>query len=262
MFKKIYVEITNICNLNCSFCAKTTRKKENITIDKFKILLKKLKGHTNYLYFHIMGEPTLHPNINELIDIASESFNINITTNGTKLDEISKNKNIRQINISLHSINENLKEHLEFIFKHSEILLKNNTIVNYRLWVKGNRYDEVVRILNEYYKVDVHNLKKKTIKKNLYIDYPQEFIWPSQNTLEYSGSCKGTIDHIGILVDGTVVPCCLDNEGIINLGNIYQQSLDEIIKSDKFQQINQGFKCNKRIHPLCKNCNFYTSKKL
>lgn len=262
MYKKIYVEITNVCNLNCPFCAKTTRKKEFISLNKFKILLKKLENHTKYLYFHIMGEPTIHPHINEFIDLASKKFKINITTNGTLLENISDNKNIRQVNISLHSIEKNTIEYLNYIFKHTEKLLNNNTIVNYRIWVKGKKYEEIVKTLNNYYNVDIFKLEKKTIKKNLYIDYPQEFKWPSlNNKIECSGSCKATIDHIGILVDGTIVPCCLDNEGIINLGNIYQQTIDEIKKSSVYKQINEGFKNNKKIHPLCKKCNFYTTKK-
>lgn len=263
MFKKIYVEITNICNLNCSFCVKNNRKKEYISIENFKILLEKLKGHTKYLYFHIMGEPTIHPHINELIDIASEHFNINITTNGTMLERISDNKNIRQVNISIHSINDNLENHLNYIFKHTEKMLKNNTIVNYRLWVKGPQYNKIIQIINNYYNVNILEVNKKTIKKNLYVDYPNEFEWPSlKSEAKYSGGCRGTIDHLGILVDGTVVPCCLDSEGVINLGNMYKNELEEIINSDKLIQIKEGFKQNKRIHPLCKNCNFYTNKKI
>jgi len=263
MFKKIYVEITNICNLNCPFCIKNKRKKEYISFDNFKILLDKLKGYTKYLYFHIMGEPTIHPEINELINYASQWFNINITTNGTKLELISDNKNIRQVNISIHSIMNNLEEQLNYIFFHTEKLLKNNTIVNYRLWVKGSQYSEIVKIINDYYDVNILEVNKKTIKKNLYVDYPNEFDWPNiKNEPIYSGGCKGTIDHIGILVDGTVVPCCLDSEGTINLGNIYEMSLDEIINSDKFIQIKESFKQNKRLHPLCKTCNFYENKKI
>jgi len=259
MFKKIYIEITNICNLNCSFCAKHNRQKEFLSKEKFKILLKKLEGYTKYLYFHIMGEPTIHPNINEFINLASEYFfNINITTNGTHLDIISDNKNIRQINISLHSINNNLEKYLYNIFENAEKLLKNNTIVNYRLWVKNDNYNKTIEIINKYYNLNVLNISNKKIKENLYIDYPNEFIWPNLNNKNnFDGHCKGTIDHIGILVDGTVVPCCLDNNGIIDLGNIYNKDLNEIIKDNKFKQLKDGFKQNKRIHPLCKKCNFY-----
>ena len=66
MFKKIYIEITNNCNLNCSFCIGNKRDKKFIAVEQFKVLLDKLDGFTKYLYFHVMGEPLLHPYINEL----------------------------------------------------------------------------------------------------------------------------------------------------------------------------------------------------
>ena len=106
MYKKIYLEITNNCNLKCDFCIKNTRSNKFMTTNEFNTILSKLKGHTNYLYFHVMGEPLLHPKINGFIDIASQDFKINVTTNGYLIDRIKNNKNIRQLNISLHSFNE------------------------------------------------------------------------------------------------------------------------------------------------------------
>jgi len=97
MYKKVYLEITNNCNLNCSFCIKNKRKPKYMSFDEFKIILEKLEKHTKFLYFHILGEPLLHPNINEYIDYASNKFNINITTNGYLIDRVKNNKNIRQI---------------------------------------------------------------------------------------------------------------------------------------------------------------------
>ena len=145
MFKKIYVEITNNCNLNCDFCIGNKRDKKFIDIDTFNTLLDKLDGYTNYLYFHVMGEPLLHPKINELIDIASKRFNINITTNGYLIDRIKDNKNIRQINISLHSndekYNTSLDDYMNKIFDSVDELSK-NTYVEYRMWV--NNVDNVV----------------------------------------------------------------------------------------------------------------------
>ena len=67
----------------------------------------------------------------------------------------------------------------------------------------------------------------------------------------------GCRTHIGILVDGTVVPCCLDSAGIINLGNVYKQDLNDIISSEIFNSLKKGFMENKKIHELCKKCNFY-----
>ena len=106
MYKKIYLEITNNCNLSCNFCAKNKRTKAFLDEEKFHIILDKIKPHTKYLYFHLMGEPLLHPKINEYIDYASKDFFINITTNGYLINKIKNNKNIRQLNISLHSFDE------------------------------------------------------------------------------------------------------------------------------------------------------------
>ena len=133
--KKVYIEITNQCNLSCSFCAKTKREKRFITKTDFEIILNKLTNYTEYLYFHILGEPLLHPNINELINIASKSYKINITTNGYLIKKIKDNKNIRQLNISLHSFNEKynktLDEYMEDIFNVADIL-KKYTFISYR----------------------------------------------------------------------------------------------------------------------------------
>ena len=99
MYKKVYIEITNNCNLSCDFCPHNKRKNEFITLDNFNIILDKLENYTKYLYLHVLGEPLLHPNINEIIDVASKRYKINITTNGYLIDKIKNNKNIRQINI-------------------------------------------------------------------------------------------------------------------------------------------------------------------
>ena len=105
-FKKIYLEITNICNLSCDFCIKNDRKIKILSFDEFKIIIEKIKNYTNYLYFHILGEPLMHHEINKFIDIASNKFKVNITTNGYFINKIINNKNVRQINISLHSYDE------------------------------------------------------------------------------------------------------------------------------------------------------------
>ena len=82
-FKKMYIEITNICNLNCIFCPKTLRKPKFMSCDEFKIIADKLKNYGDYIYLHVLGEPLLHPDIEKILSI-SESFNFKviITTNG------------------------------------------------------------------------------------------------------------------------------------------------------------------------------------
>lgn len=262
-FKKIYVEITNGCNLNCDFCIKNERTTKYISIDEFKTVLDKIKDYTDYLYFHVLGEPILHPNINELIDIASSNFKINITTNGYLIDRIKNNKNIRQINISLHSFSDkystNLKDYLDNIFNTVDILVKNNTYISLRLWVKNKYNNDIVDYINNRYNSNIdYNLENNKVSKNIFIDKFHTFIWPDKKNNYYSeiGTCYGLIDHIGILVDGTVIPCCLDSRGEINLGNIYKDSLEDILNGDRVNNMIKGFKSDKKCEELCKHCKF------
>ena len=260
-FKKIYIETTNLCNLNCDFCIKNRRKKEIVTIQNFKIILSKIKNYTNYIYLHILGEPLLNPKLNEFILLASnEGFNINITTNGYLIDKIKDNKNIRQVNISLHSFdvkyNVELKKYLNNIFDSVEKLIKNDTYVSLRLWVKNKYSEDIINEVNNYYKVNI--TKNTKIKENLFFNFEKQFIWPDLNNSYYneSGKCYGLTDHIGILVDGTIVPCCLDTLGIINLGNIFKEEIDEILNKKTVIKMIEGFKNNKKEMELCKHCNF------
>lgn len=260
-FKKIYIETTNLCNLNCDFCIKNRRKKEIMTIQNFKIILSKIKNYTNYIYLHILGEPLLNPKLNEFILLASnEGFNINITTNGYLIDKIKDNKNIRQVNISLHSFdvkyNVELKKYLNNIFDSVEELIKNDTYVSLRLWVKNKYSEDIINEVNNYYEVNI--TKNTKIKENLFFNFEKQFIWPDLNNSYYneSGKCYGLTDHIGILVDGTIVPCCLDTLGIINLGNIFKEEIDEILNKKTVIKMIEGFKNNKKEMELCKHCNF------
>ena len=262
MYKKVYIEITNTCNLSCDFCIKNKRNNKFMSINEFEIILKKLKGLTNYLYFHILGEPLLHPKINELIDLATNyGYKINITTNGYLIDKIIDNKNINMINISLHSYNEKynipLDSYLSNIFKVVDNLINNNTLVNLRLWVNNKYNNDIIKQINEYYYTNI-KLEKCTIKKNLYLDFNKNFIWPDLNNNYYNelGKCYGLITHFGILVDGTIIPCCLDSEGIINLGNIFNDNINEVLNSNRCINMINNFKNNKKVEELCKHCKF------
>ena len=262
-FKKIYVEITNGCNLNCDFCIKNKRISKFISIDDFKLLLNKINDYTDYLYFHVLGEPILHPSINELIDIASSNFKINITTNGYLLDRIKNNKNIRQLNISLHSFdykyNISLKDYLDNIFNTIDKLIKSDTYISLRLWVKNKYNKKIIDYINNRYNTNIkYDVEQHTINNKLFINNFHEFIWPDLNNNIYDeeGTCYGLIDHIGILVDGTIIPCCLDSRGDISLGNIYENSLEEILESDRVKNIINNFKNNRKCEELCKHCKF------
>lgn len=268
MYKKVYLEITNNCNLNCHFCPQNKRSAKNISLSELNIVLKKLEGVTEYLYLHVLGEPLLHPNIDEIIDIAANYFKINITTNGYLIKRIQDNKNIRQLNISLQSFNEinnkSLEEYMHDIFLAIE-LLKTHTYICLRLWIKNKNTEEILRYINNKYNKDIsyqNKLSNIKLEENVFLSFQEEFVWPNiKNDRKYlTGTCYALKDHIAILVDGSVIPCCLDSEGIIKLGNIYEDTIADIQSSDRYQKMLSSFKDNKKCEELCQTCNFINKK--
>lgn len=275
-FTKIYIEITNICNLNCSFCSKDNRKLEEMTPENFETILNKIKDYTKTIYLHVKGEPLLHSRLERILKLTKKyNLNIRITTNGTLLKEkihiLNKFDNIKQINISLHSENNKLS-YFEDIFYASNILANKIPII-YRIWTLNNyKLDKlstmIVDKIISYYKLD-KNFKEKVltnnnikIANNIYLDKDNKFTWPDnihENHNNY-GTCLGTKTHIAILVNGDVVPCCLDSKGLLKLGNIFQNNIEDILESNLFKIINHGFKENKLVCNLCKNCNFRLQK--
>ena len=255
-FKKIYVEITNICNLNCKFCSKDNKPKKEMTLLEFEHILKQIDTYTDYLYLHVKGEPLLHSKIGQIIDLCKKyNKQINITTNGTLIKQkLNILKNVRQVNISLHSLID--KSQLKSILECGSYLSNRGVQVVYRFWTNHNS-DLIKTVLNYYnYKKEISDNMK--LKNNLYLNKSFQFIWPSLNSniISKKGYCYGLNKHIGILVDGTVIPCCLDSSGIINLGNIYQEDLNDILNKDKTKKIINGFKNNELVDELCQKCDF------
>jgi len=261
MYKKIYLEITNNCNLDCSFCIKNNRDKKFLSLEEYKIILSKLESYTKYLYFHVSGEPLLHPNINELIDLGSKNYNINITTNGYLINRIIDNHNIRQINISLHSYSDKYNISLEsYLNNICNVIdnLSNNTYFSLRFWVNNLNNKKMIEYFNERYKTKIKLKNGFKVTNNVFISINKEFIWPDLNNDYYKeeGTCYALKDHIGILVNGDVIPCCLDANGIINLGNIFKEDLNNIINKRRYIDMLEGFKNNRKCEELCKKCNF------
>lgn len=265
LFKKIYLEITNSCNLKCKFCIRNNRKIEYISRDKYEYVINSIKGDTKEIYLHVLGEPLMHKDINYFIDYAyNNNLLVNITTNGYLIDRIENNKNIHRLNISLHSYssiyNIPIDIYLDKIFNVID-KIKDKTFITLRLWVKDNNSDYIVNYINKRYHTDINNMdinKKIKVTNNLIIDTFHEFIWPDLKNDYYSdvGTCYGLRNHLGILVDGTIIPCCLDSKGIINLGNIYKDNIKDIMNSERVLKMIEGFRNNHKYEELCRHCHF------
>ena len=274
MFKKIYIEISNICNLKCKFCPETNRKQESISIENFEEIIKKVHKYTNLVCLHVKGEPLIHNKLEDILLIL-EKYNLkaNITTNGTllkqKLKILKNSKLVRQINISIHSINQNENlgdKYLQDILESVDEL--NGKIISYRLWnlqnIKENDVnDNIIKTIEEYY--NLKNLKQELInndfikiKDNVFINQDTEFVWPDINkdSIIEKGKCLALKEQIAILVDGTVVPCCLDNNGDMPLGNILNETLEDILNKELSINIKKNFERGIITCKLCKTCGF------
>ncbi len=283
-FKKVYIEITNVCNLQCDFCPQTMRKPNFMGIEEFTHILSEIKGFTDYIYFHIKGEPLLHPDIDKFLDISYEKgFKVNITTNGILIDKV-KDKlmgkpALRQINFSLHSFDGNTKltnkeDYLKEIFNFiRETRDEESFIIALRLWnlyedniinKEARKNKEIIEKIEEEFnlpfKIQEQITPQRGIKigDRLYLNQDSRFQWPDLNAEELNnvGFCYGLRDQIGILSDGTVIPCCLDGEGVINLGNVFETPFSEIIMSERARKIYEGFSNRKVVEELCKKCGY------
>ena len=283
-FKKFYIEITNVCNLSCTFCPQTLRDPEFMSIETFSKILDQIKPHTDYIYFHVKGEPLLHPKLDEFLDLSYEKgFKVNITTNGTLInkvkDKIILKPALRQINFSLHSFDGNegatcKDEYVSNIISFvKQAIDTTETLFSLRLWnlnvdnitniqVKKNSdlLFEIEKSFKLPYKIQEEITPGRGIKicDKVYLNQDHEFKWPDLLEEEDSspGFCYGLRNQVAILVDGTVVPCCLDGEGVINLGSIHETHFSEIVESQRARDIFNGFSRREAIEELCRKCGY------
>ncbi len=282
-FKKVYIEIMSVCNLACSFCPPTQRAKGLIKVEQFEKVLDQIRPHTKYIYLHVKGEPLLHPRIDQLLDAAHErGFKVNITTNGTLIkkqrEKLLGKPALRQMNFSLHSFDghegsENREKYLGDILAFVREAREHNVIFSYRLWnlqrddqtdVDRRKNAETLEILEKEYGLDfkieerVEPGKGVKIAPNIYLNQDHEFKWPSLLEPEYTGKgfCHALRSQAAVLVDGTVVPCCLDGEGVIKLGNVNEQSFSKIIEGERANNLVEGFSRREAVEELCRKCGY------
>ncbi len=274
--KKAYLEITNQCNLNCAFCPGTRRPAGLLSVMDFKRYGEKLRPHTEYLYLHLMGEPLLHPELAGLLDLAGElRFRVMVTTNGTLLSRrgelLYASPAVEKVSISLHSFEGNEGEGLEDYLKQCICFGRNASAAGKKGALRlgnldgadtwgANAQNEVILAALEasFPKPWKEGRRGTTLAPNVFLEWGEKFDWPDLSTPEEDSPtfCYGLRDQVGVLCDGTVVPCCLDHEGDIPLGNLQEQTLEEILNSPRARAIYDGFSQGRAQEKLCRRCGF------
>ncbi len=286
---KVYLEITNVCNLACAFCHGTKREKRSVTREEFELLTDRLRG-IPYLYFHLMGEPLTHPDLPYFVGRAREKgFFPMITTNGTLLGARGReliHARPHKVSISLHAIEGNGKApsdgYMRSVIGFADEASAAGIITVLRLWNDGGAEKEnpaILRALETAFPAPWQDHRSgKKIKEKLFLETGEKFDWPdaekegerevlSLKQMSLKGTeteenaptrvfCYGLRDQIGVLADGTVVPCCLDAEGEIALGNLFNSTLAEIVNSPRARAMYDGFTEHRAVEPLCRTCGY------
>ena len=271
MLKRVYLEITNVCNLACAFCPGTTRTPHFLTEEEFDRLTDALRGETQYLYFHLMGEPLLHPSLARFLAIAGEKgFRVILTTNGTLLGEkdeiLLPAPPLYKINLSLQSFEANRGGELKaYVNRCAAFAAKAGAagkICELRLWNHGGLErlnGEILSLLSLHFPRPWEtNARSVKLAERVYLAEDDRFDWPDPAAADRGESCfcYGLRDQIGVLCDGTVVPCCLDHNGDVPLGNLFSQSLKVIMSTEKARRIYDGFSQRKAMEELCRRCGY------
>lgn len=277
MIDRCYLEITNVCNLDCVFCPKNQRAKHRLTLEEYEQLTDRLQGEIRFLYFHLMGEPMLHPLLPDFVQRARQKGFIPVlTTNGTLLKSERAHALIEarphKVQISLHSHEGNgfdrQEQYIEEVMQFAQAAASVGIIVVLRLWNEGGYDKDNKLLLNLLAKHIPQPWTQRydgwKLAEKIYLEFDQMFEWPDEAHAEYGEDdvfCYALRKQVGVLVDGTVVPCCLDHEGNIALGNLFQQSLSEILASPRTTDMYEGFSHHHAAEELCRKCGYASETK-
>ncbi|MEG2506322.1 MAG: radical SAM/SPASM domain-containing protein [Longicatena sp.] len=272
-FKRIYIEITNTCNLACSFCIQNQRTRKAMNLEEFKHVVKEISPFSKYVYLHILGEPLSHPLLKEFLEILKEAkIQVNITTNGTLLKEkaaVLLAGNVRQINVSLHSFPAHQQAtYLMDCVSVGNCLAKQKVHVNYRLWSLQEEQippqtREIIDFLASQYDVaiqesDIKRCVRFDLDEYVHLHFEKVFEWPKLSSafIGDKGRCLGMKQMCGILSDGRVVPCCMDSAGDASLGNIFEEPFEYIINTQRAKNIVNNFANQNVVEPICQHCSY------
>ena len=242
-----------------------------MSVEEFTHIINATKAQGENFYFHVMGEPTAHPHFADFLAIAKDNgVKVNITTNGTLLHKqqamLLNAPGLHKVNISLHAFEANdltipFTEYLHRCTTFGQAA-QGNKLVVYRLWNHGGaeaRNEEILDALHHAFpgpwQQDRRGIR---LGQQIFLEYGDKFDWPDLSATDNGshGFCYGMRDQLGVLCDGTVVPCCLDHEGDIPLGNLFVQSMEDILATPRAKAIYEGFSNRTIVETLCRRCGY------
>ncbi|SFV58133.1 Molybdenum cofactor biosynthesis enzyme and related Fe-S oxidoreductases [hydrothermal vent metagenome] len=281
-FYRAYVEITNVCGLACSFCPTKALPVTQMDLSFFESVVVQLKPYTREIACHVVGDPLTLPNLSEYLDIIHKHrMKALLTTSGYFLKKHSYetlfHPCVKQINISLNSYNKNetalsFEQYITPVLDMCRAKLERNKelFINLRVWNLDEMMSE--RMFNTVLfeklsrtfslPLDLENIyrerpKSIRLENKILVHFDTYFEWPSLNNKVYGdGTCQGLQSHIAILAGGKVVPCCLDCDGIIELGDLKHHTLKEILSNSRTQNMIKGFNEGKAVEALCRKCSY------
>lgn len=268
MFKRIYVELSNYCNLNCIFCTPTEKNSRMMSLEQYKNVINQIKNYTKEVCLHVLGEPLIHPDFSQIVKYTIDNdIDIMLSTNSRLIPKLKNeliNLKIKTWNLSLHSTydmknqEEFILELLDFIKLYQE---KYEATFHLRLWAESNKLikasnDKIRKILFDYYKYDGEILPRIRLKERVILAYEEEFEWPKLDGIKTDGYCLGGKSHVAILANGNAVLCCLDAKGYTTFGNVFNNSFSNIIRSEDYLHAINEFRNNRCYYELCSFCTY------
>ncbi|HIO90402.1 MAG TPA: radical SAM/SPASM domain-containing protein [Campylobacterales bacterium] len=281
-FYRIYIELTNICGLTCSFCPTKNLPSHTMDLNFFEDVIKQASLFTKEIACHVVGDPLTLSNLDAYLSLM-QKYNLKavLTTSGYYLKnqkfETLFSPPVKQINISLNSYNKNdsniiFEKYMQTILEFCSYKIKNKKeqFINLRVWNLDEQISEkaynknLFELLSSYFDVkldeeEIYTNKPKTIRlsSKILLHFDNYFQWPTlDNKIYGDGTCQGLQSHIAILASGEVVPCCLDCDGVIKLGNLHDSTLEKILHDNRAKNILNGFKNSKAIEELCQKCSY------
>lgn len=289
--KKIYIELSDICHLACSFCPAPKGVRGVMSLEAFAHALDSALMLTKRIALHILGDPCALPNLANYLTLAhSKGAEIELVTSGAFFHkhrpQTLLSPPVYQLSISLEAGIDNaianyatkLAPLLAYHLQHPSCFL-NLRVQDSSLYQNPQALCTLLRqILPESIFTPTHHTHHQKFchalsRNDIYTLFDEKgrirlwskafliikphFTWAGFATMpQKHKSCHALKEQIGILSDGTIVPCCMDTQGAINLGNITTTSLQEALHSPRAVAMKNGFKTQRAVESLCQHCGF------